>query len=132
MIPLRIHHVGVAVDDLDAAVTLYEGLGAELDRKGRQDRQSMDYALMRVGDSEIELLWSADAESAVGKFLARRGPGVHHVAYAVSDVEAAVAELALAGYEMAGSVGIGVHGVPVAFIHPRGMGGVLTELVQEG
>lgn len=127
----RIHHIGLAVDDLDQAITLYQGLGATLLRRGEQESEAMAYALLHAGHSELELMTSSDPESAVGKFLARRGQGVHHVAYAVPDVAAAAALLSGSGYELVGSVRTGLHGTPIAFLHPRSMDGVLTELVQE-
>jgi len=125
----RFHHVGIAVADLDAAIAVFGGaLGAELERRGEQP--DMDFALLRSGGTELELLHSADPESPVGKFLERRGPGVHHVAYEIDDLDAELSRLRDGGYELAGDVRTGVHGTRVAFIHPRAMGGVLTELVE--
>jgi methylmalonyl-CoA/ethylmalonyl-CoA epimerase len=85
---------------------------------------------VRIGEAELELMHSADPESAVGRFLGRRGPGVHHVAYEVGDLDAELERLRERGYEIVGDVRTGVHGTRVAFVHPRSMGGVLTELVE--
>ena len=126
---MKLHHLGLAVEDLAAAVALYEtALGAELESRG--ETNDMVYGLLRVEGAELELMHSGDPESAVGKFLARRGPGVHHVAFEVDDLDAELERLQAAGCEIAGDVRRGVHGTRVAFIHPRSMGGVLTELVE--
>lgn len=128
---MRLHHVGLAVADLGAAVELYRtALGADLERQGRSETEDMEYALMRTGDSELELMHSSDPESPVGKFLAKRGPGVHHLAFEVDDLGAELDRLRAAGCEIVGDVRTGVHGTRVAFVHPRSLGGVLTELVE--
>ena len=126
---MKLHHLGLAVDDLAAAIGLYEKtLGADLE--GRGETAVMSYGLLRLEGAALELMHSGDPESAVGKFLARRGPGVHHVAFEVGDLDAELERLRALGCEMAGDVRHGVHGTRVAFIHPRSMGGVLTELVE--
>ena len=128
---MRFHHVGLAVADLDLAIALYrDTLDAELGPRG--ERPDMAYALLHAGGTELELMHSADGESAVGKFLERRGPGVHHLAYEVDDLDGELARLAAAGCEIVGDVRTGVHGTRVAFLHPKSMGGVLTELVERG
>lgn len=128
---MRLHHLGLAVADLDAAIGLYrDALGADLERRG--EREDMSFALLKAGGSELELMTSPDPESAVGKFLARRGPGVHHVAYEVDDLDGQLARLRAQGRELAGEVRTGVHGTRVAFVHPKSMAGVLTELVERG
>ncbi|MGH7904252.1 MAG: VOC family protein [Candidatus Dormibacteraceae bacterium] len=128
----RIHHVGLAVADLEGAIALYGGgFGAQMVRRGHSDAEAMDFALMRIGASELELMHSADQGSAVSRFLARRGPGVHHLAYQVSDLPGAVEEMADRGHRLVGGIRAGVHGNRVAFLHPSSMGGVLTELVEE-
>ena len=127
----RIHHVGLAVADLDGAVSHYtEALAGSLVRHGRIEPEVMHFALVRPGASEVELMHSAHPESPVGRFLAQRGPGVHHVAYQVEDLEVAVRSHCEAGCDLAGAIRPGVHGGRVAFLHPRSMGGVLTELVE--
>jgi methylmalonyl-CoA epimerase len=130
--PSRIHHVGVAVADLDASIRLYEGaLGAELVHRATNEMEGLEAALMRVGDGEVELMSALRDDSPVGKFMAKRGPGFHHVAYEVSDIEGALAEARAAGVELIDvEPRMGMHGRRIAFLHPKSMGGVLTELVE--
>jgi methylmalonyl-CoA epimerase len=97
----------------------------------RRDRLGpLEYALIDAGGPELELLHSTDVETPTGKFLAERGPGLHHLAYAVADLEAERRRLVDAGFEQSGEVRTGVHGTPIVFFHPRSVGGVLTELVE--
>jgi len=128
----RIHHVGVAVIDLDESIQMYCAMfGAVLEHRATVDREGMEAALMRLGDLELELLTSTREDSPVGKFLARRGPGVHHVAYAVGDLDKKLAEARAAGLELIDAEPrMGIHGVRIAFVHPKSMGGVLTEFVE--
>jgi methylmalonyl-CoA/ethylmalonyl-CoA epimerase len=124
-----LNHVGIAVADIDAAVDLYTGrLGAGLIRRGELD--GLDFALLDSGGVELELLHSADAAAGIGKFLAERGPGLHHLAYTVDDIHAEVARMVAEGFEQSGEIRVGVHGTPIVFFHPRTVGGVLTELVE--
>lgn len=128
---MRLHHIGIAVEDMTAAIGLYHSaLGGQLQHRGRNDDDDMEYALLEVGGSELELMHSADLESPVGKFLSKWGPGVHHVAYEVLDLDGEIERLRAAGCEIVGGVRTGVHGTRVTFVHPRSMGGVLTELVE--
>jgi methylmalonyl-CoA/ethylmalonyl-CoA epimerase len=126
-----VHHVGVAVDDLDAAVRTYERLfGATLERRERVDEQGVEAASMRVGESRVELLAPLGDDTPVGRFLAKRGPGMHHIAYEVGDLRAALAELREQGVELIDSEPrAGMFGLQVAFIHPESVHGVLSELV---
>lgn len=128
----RIDHVGVAVEDLDAALTLYrDTLGMPLAHRETVDEQGVDAALLDVGEGHIELLGPLGPETPVGKFLARKGPGLHHVAYAVEDIEAELARLRDAGLRLIDeSPRTGIRGSRVAFVHPGAVGGVLTEIVQ--
>ena len=128
----RIDHVGVAVEDLDAATKLYEGaLGMPLVHRETVEEQGVEAVLLDVGDGHVELLSPLSADTPVGKFLARKGPGLHHVAYAVSDIESTLSELAGEGIELIDSEPrTGIRGSRVAFLHPRSTGGVLTEIVQ--
>jgi methylmalonyl-CoA epimerase len=124
-----LHHVGIAVADIASAVELYTGtLGASLVR--RDNLQGLDFALLDAGGVELELLSSYDPENAIGKYLAERGPGLHHLAYAVDDIQAEVSRLVGEGLEQSGEIRTGVHGTPIVFFHPKTTGGVLTELVQ--
>ncbi|MSO40735.1 MAG: methylmalonyl-CoA epimerase [Solirubrobacterales bacterium] len=128
----RIDHVGVAVEDLDAAIALYEGsFEMELAHRETVESQGVEAVLLDVGDAHVELLRPLGPETAVGKFVAKRGSGLHHVAYAVADIEATLAQISDAGVELIDSEPrIGIRESKVAFLHPRSTGGVLTEIVQ--
>ena len=130
--PDRIHHVGIAVADLDASVRLYESaLGAELVHRAASETEGLEAALLRVGDGEIELMAPLREDSPVGKFIAKRGPGLHHVAYGVADIGAALLTARATGLELIDTEPrIGLHGRRIAFVHPKSMGGVLTEFVE--
>ena len=131
---LRIHHLGVAVEDLDEAVGTYERLfGAAVEHRERVDDQGVEAAALRLGESRVELLAATAADTPVGKFLAKRGPGMHHVAYEVTDVGAALADLADEGAELIDErPRRGLYGLQVAFVHPDAAHGVLSELVSHG
>ncbi len=128
----RIDHVGVAVEDLEAAITLYEGkLGMPLAHRETVTEQGVEAVLLDVGDGHVELLSPLGPDTPVGKFLKRKGPGLHHVAYAVPDIEATLASLKEDGVELIDSEPrTGIRGSRVAFVHPRSSGNVLTEIVQ--
>jgi methylmalonyl-CoA/ethylmalonyl-CoA epimerase len=129
--PRGIHHLGVAVHDLDEAVDTYERLfGAEIEHRGAVEDQGVEAAAILVGSGRVELLAPLGAETPVGKFLANRGPGMHHVAYEVDDVRAELGRLAAAGAELIDSEPRqGLFGLQVAFVHPDAVHGVLTEVV---
>ncbi len=128
----RIDHTGVAVDDLDAAIKLYRDvLGMPLVHREVVEEQGVEAVLLDVGDGHVELLSPLGDDTPVGKFLAKKGPGLHHVAYAVSDIEATLAELSEAGVQLIDETPrIGIRQSKVAFVHPRSTGAVLTEIVQ--
>ena len=128
---LRIHHLGVAVEDLDEAVGTYERLfGGSVEHRGTLEDQGVQAVSVRVGESRVELMGSLGKETPVGKFLAKRGPGMHHVAYTVADVRAALRDLAEAGLELIDETPrLGLFGLEVAFVHPDAVHGVLTEVV---
>ena len=134
MQPRGIHHLGVAVDDLDRAVDTYERLfGARLEHRETMLEQGLEAAAMRIGDGRVELLSSLGDETPVGKFLAKRGPGMHHVAYGVPDVADALEDLAAEGAELIDTQPrAGLYGMQVAFVHPESVHGVLVELVSRG
>ncbi len=134
MEPLGIHHLGVAVADLDEAVATYERLfGARLEYRETVPDQGVEAASLRVGEDRVELLASLGAETPVGKFLAKRGPGMHHVAYEVPDVGEALDELAADGAELIDDQPRrGLFGLEVAFVHPDAAHGVLAEIVSGG
>jgi methylmalonyl-CoA/ethylmalonyl-CoA epimerase len=127
-----IDHVGVAVEDIDSALALYrDSFGMPLVHRETVAEQGVDAALLDVGDGHVELLQPLGPETAVGKFLARRGPGLHHVAYRVDDVEKTLNALAAAGLRLIDKQPrTGIRGSRVAFLHPASTGGVLTEIVQ--
>ena len=129
-----IHHLGVAVSDLDEAVATYERLfGAELEHRATVPDQGVEAASMRVGSGRVELLASLGEETPVGKFLSKRGPGMHHVAYEVVDVAAELEQLAASGAELIDErPRTGLFGLQVAFVHPEATHGVLAELVARG
>jgi methylmalonyl-CoA/ethylmalonyl-CoA epimerase len=127
-----IDHVGVAVENIDAALVLYrEQLGMPLVHRETVTEQGVDAALLDVGDGHIELLQPLGPDTAVGKFLARRGPGLHHVAYRVASVQDTLNACAAAGMRLIDEQPrTGIRGSRVAFLHPAATGGVLTEIVQ--
>ena len=127
-----VDHVGVAVDDLEAALVLYrDTLGMPLVHRETVTEQGVEAALLDVGESHIELLSPLGPDTAVGKFLARKGPGLHHVAYRVESVEEALAALSKAGMRLIDErPRTGIRNSRVAFVHPSSTGGVLTEIVQ--
>lgn len=129
-----IHHVGVAVADLDEAVLTYERLFAgRLEHRARVEGQGVEAASMRVGESRVELLAPLGDDTPVGKFLAKRGPGLHHLAYEVDDVASALAELEEQGAELIDATPReGLFGLQVAFVHPDSVHGVLSEVVSRG
>jgi methylmalonyl-CoA/ethylmalonyl-CoA epimerase len=127
-----IDHVGVAVEEIDGALSFYRDvLGMPLVHRETVADQGVDAALLDVGDGHIELVAPLGPETAVGKFLARRGPGLHHVAYRVEDCEKTLVALAAAGVRLIDErPRTGIRGSRVAFLHPASTGGVLTEIVQ--
>jgi methylmalonyl-CoA epimerase len=126
-----IHHLGVAVEDLDEALETYEALyAAELEHRDTVEGLGVEAAALRIGDSTVELLASLGPETPVGKFLAKRGPGMHHVAYEVDDLRGELARLTAAGAELINTEPRpGLFGLEVAFVHPKSVHGVLSELV---
>jgi methylmalonyl-CoA/ethylmalonyl-CoA epimerase len=129
-----IHHVAVAVRDLDEAIETYGRLfGAELEHRDTVSEQGVEAAAVLVGESRIELLAATDEDTPVGRFLARRGPGMHHVAYEVDDIEAQLAALDEQGVELIDhEPRRGLYGMQVAFVNPDSVDGVLAELVSNG
>jgi methylmalonyl-CoA epimerase len=129
-----IHHLGVAVHDLDEAVATYERLfGAEVEHRAEVDEQGVEAAAVLVGAGRVELLAPLGEETPVGRFLAKRGPGMHHVAYEVDDVRAELDRLAEDGAELIDAAPRqGLFGLQVAFVHPDAVHGVLTEVVSVG
>ena len=129
-----IHHLGVAVTDLDQAIGTYESLfGARLEYREPLVDQGVEAASLLLGQSRVELVTPTGEDTPVGRFLARRGPGMHHVAVATDDLRAALDDLALAGAQLIDEVPRrGLFGLEVAFVHPDSVHGVLTEVVASG
>jgi len=128
----KIDHLGIAVTDLEAAATLYESvLGVSRSAIEEVPTQKVRVVMFEVGESRIELLEPMSDDSPIAKFLAAKGPGLHHVGYGVDDVVAALAQAKAAGARLLDEEPkVGAHGARIAFIHPKSMSGVLTELCQ--
>jgi methylmalonyl-CoA/ethylmalonyl-CoA epimerase len=128
----RIDHIGVAVEDIEASLALYrDAFKMEVAHREVIEEQGVEAVLLDVGENHIELLAPLGEDTPVGKFLAKRGPGLHHVAYQVSDIEATLATLLEDGQPLIDKrPRVGIRGALVAFLEPKGTGRVLTELVQ--
>lgn len=128
----RIDHVGVAVEDIDASLALYEqDFEMPLVHRETVSSQGVEAVLLDVGDGHVELLAPLGPDTPVGKFMAKNGPGLHHVAYAVGDIDGELERLAAAGVQLIDAQArTGIRGSRVAFLHPRCTGGVLTEIVE--
>jgi methylmalonyl-CoA epimerase len=129
-----LHHIGVAVDDLDAAIERYRALfDATLEHRERVEEQGVEAASLHVGGSRVELLAPTGPDTPVGKFLAKRGPGMHHVAFEVDDVAGELDRLKAEGVQLIDETPRrGMFGLQVAFVHPEATGGVLAEFVGNG
>ncbi len=127
-----IDHVGVAVEEIDAALAVYRDLlGMALVHRERVQEQGVEAALLDVGDGHVELLAPLSPESPVGKFLAKKGPGLHHVAYFTPDIDVELERLRAAGMRFIDEQPrVGIRNSRIAFLHPASTGGVLTELVE--
>jgi methylmalonyl-CoA/ethylmalonyl-CoA epimerase len=128
----RIDHIGVAVEDIEVAIELYEkSFGMELGLRETVAEQGVEAALLNVGDGHVELMAPTAPDTPVGKFLAKRGAGLHHVAYAVDDIDSTLEQLAAGGIELIDAKARGgIGGSRVAFLQPRSTGRVLTEIVE--
>lgn len=128
----RIDHIGIAVESIDEALGLYDGAyGMELVHREVVEEQGVEAVLLDVGENHVELLQPLRPDTPVGRYLAKRGPGIHHVAYQVPDIEAALDGLRRQGLRLIDETPrIGIRGSRVAFVHPKSTGGVLTEIVQ--
>ncbi len=129
---IAVDHIGVAVDDLDAAIELYEQqLAMPLQHRETVEEQGVEAVLLGAGDSHVELLKPLADDTAVGRFIAKRGPGLHHTAYRCADVEQALEQCRQHGLRLIDEKPRrGIRGSKVAFLHPSSTGGTLTELVQ--
>jgi methylmalonyl-CoA/ethylmalonyl-CoA epimerase len=128
----RIDHIGVAVEDLDAAIALYEQtFGMALVHRETVEEQGVEAVLLDVGENHVELLRPLGPDTPVGKFLAKKGPGLHHVAYQTPDIDQTLSALKAAGVRLIDeSPRVGIRGSRVAFLHPGASGSVLTEIVE--
>jgi methylmalonyl-CoA/ethylmalonyl-CoA epimerase len=132
-VALNLHHLGIAVDDLDAAILVYADLfGATLEHRERVEDQGVEAASLRVGESRIELLQPLGPDTPVGSFLAKRGPGMHHMAFEVEDLAAELERLKAHDVVLIDEQPRrGMFGLQVAFVHPEATGGVLAEFVSD-
>jgi methylmalonyl-CoA/ethylmalonyl-CoA epimerase len=128
----RIDHIGVAVEEIDAAIALYQNsFEMELAHRETVESQGVEAVLLDVGDGHVELLAPLGPDTPVGKFMAKNGAGLHHVAYVVDDIDATLEKLSAAGLRLIDSEArVGIRDSRVAFLHPRSTGGVLTEIVE--
>jgi methylmalonyl-CoA/ethylmalonyl-CoA epimerase len=128
----RIDHVGIAVEDLDAALVIYQqGFAMELVHRETVTEQGVEAVLLDIGENHVELLVPLAPDTPVGRFLAKKGPGIHHVAYQVTDIDAVLATLKAAGTRLIDETPrTGIRDSRVAFLHPAATGGVLTEIVE--
>jgi methylmalonyl-CoA/ethylmalonyl-CoA epimerase len=128
----RIDHIGVAVEEIEPALELYrDSFQLELAHREIVEEQGVEAVLLDVGENHVELLAPLGPDTPVGKFLAKKGPGLHHVAYQVSDIEATLDALKASGTRLIDETPrVGIRGSLVAFVHPASTGGVLTEIVQ--
>lgn len=128
----RIDHIGVAVEEIDAALALYgDSFEMELAHRETVESQGVEAVLLDVGEGHVELLAPLGPDTPVGKYMAKHGPGLHHVAYAVDDIDAALKRIAAVGIQLIDSEPrVGIRDSRVAFLHPRSTGGVLTEIVE--
>lgn len=129
---LELHHVGIVVADLDAAIERYRALGFEEGERFAVHEQHVEAVVFPAGPGYVELIQPTDPEGPIARFMAKRGEGMHHVAYRVADLAASLDRLAIAGVRLIDTTPrTGTHGWRVAFIHPESCHGVLTELVEE-
>jgi methylmalonyl-CoA/ethylmalonyl-CoA epimerase len=128
----RIDHIGVAVEDIEASLELYrDAFKMTVAHREIVEEQGVEAVLLDIGENHVELLAPLHADTPVGRFLTKHGPGLHHVAYQVSDIDSTLAELKQAGTALIDErPRVGIRGSRVAFLHPRATGGVLTEIVQ--
>lgn len=129
----KINHIGVAVKSIDAAVKFYEALGLKVDHIEEVPSQKVKTAFIKIGETNVELLEATSAESPIAKYLEKNREGIHHICYEVDDVQAQLDSLKAAGIPLINESPVpGAHNMLVAFVHPKGANGVLTELAQPG
>lgn len=128
----RIDHLGVAVADLDVALALYEdSFGLQVHHREVIEDQGVEAVALQIGETSIELLRPTRDDSPIARFLAEKGPGIHHIAYSVDDIESALARLKDQGVRLVDETPrVGLGGSMIAFVHPKSTFGVLSEIVQ--
>lgn len=128
---MKIDHIGIAVPEIQAAIEQYQSLGFEFLRRESVPDQKVSTAFFAAGDSHIELLEATEEDSPVGKFMARRGPGIHHICVQVEDLDATLEQYKKDGLRLINETPvIGAGGFRVAFVHPKSTSGVLLELLE--
>jgi len=129
---MKVDHIGIATRSLDEGLAIWrDALGLKVDATEVVDEQGVRVAMLQIGDTHVELLEAIRPESAVARFLEKRGPGIHHIAIEVPDICASLAELKSKGARLVDETPrVGAGGCLVAFVHPSSMNGVLLELVQ--
>jgi methylmalonyl-CoA/ethylmalonyl-CoA epimerase len=128
---LRLEHIGIAVSDLSTSVPLFEKLlNSQCYKKENVESEKVTTAFFKTGDSKVELLESTDPEGVIARFIAKKGEGLHHLAFEVEDIKEEVKRLTEAGFTVLGEPKNGADNKVVVFLHPRGTGGTLIELVQ--
>jgi len=129
---MHIHHIAIAVNDLEGALQFYQGaLGLEVSERTEVPLEGVEIACLPLGESEIELLRPLDPENSIGKFIEKRGEGIHHLCVLVEDIETAVAQLEAQGARMTGEIRTRDNGTRYVFVHPKSTHGVLMELYQK-
>jgi methylmalonyl-CoA epimerase len=129
---MHVHHIAIAVQDLDAALPFYsDALGMVLGERHTVPEEGVEVAILPVGDSEIELLEPLDPGNSIGRFLEKRGEGIHHICILVDDIEATIEQLVQTGAQMATEVREHPNGTRYAFVHPKSSHGVLLELYEQ-
>lgn len=130
---LGVDHIAIAVQDLDAATRLWEGIGLRVGSREIVEDQGVEVQMMYAGATRIELVYPIREDSPIQAYLEKRGPGLHHLALAVSDCGDAIADLAAQEQPLIDKAPrVGAHDTRIAFVHPKGTGGVLTEMVEGG
>jgi methylmalonyl-CoA/ethylmalonyl-CoA epimerase len=132
MAPIKIDHLAVVVDDMEAALRFWQGaLGMPLGGTEHNEHEAVDIAFLSVGESRVELLKPITDDSGIAKYLAKKGPGMHHLCVAVADIEAAMAQIVAAGAQMINETPrTREDGTRYAFVHPKSTGGVMVELYE--
>ena len=129
---MRIHHIAIAVKDLNSALSFYrDALGIEVSQRREVPAEGVEIAFLPVGESELELLQALDSTNSIGRFVASHGEGIHHICLLVDNIEAAVTQLEAEGARMATGIRSHPEGTRYTFVHPKSTHGVLIELYEK-